>query len=858
MSPAGWWHFLGVLAAEAAIVVAFITLLCRFCRPAWQRTFWQGALVVLLGLFVIEGFGLRWTLHLPSRSAQPKIVERKAVIEVLPTVAAPEYTELPVKTEIPAPAATAYATVAAMPNQLWWPGFVWLAGVALLVLRAVGARVRFLLRYGTRDLILDPVLLSRVSHLAERLEMRGTIRVTESDLLPGPIAFGLRRPEICLPSRFKEMFNPAQQEAVLAHELEHLRSSDPFWYGVSDFVTALWWWNPVMWYARRRLEVATEHAADEASLLVEDGPGALAECLVAMGKALERIRSFNGLGIEGNGFRSSLGRRVSRLLKLRVETQMVLLKPWKARFAYLGSLLVLVLCALSGGAWSSGEKPVASAAWAALQVKPESLPTAQLEPLSSGSSVRETQNGPESSSRSDRSPELKPQQNLVKQAEGDETLEPLDPEKPALYPWLARGTNEPFQTRWFKLDAARLQEKYPGGTNDASMRVFTNLLAVFNAEGLDLRQPKNVFYNDRLAMLMVRGTGADLKTIAKSLRGMGLLVVSSHLDKDLQTRWFKIDPERLKGHFPAIDAGGSGVINSLLTFFDKAGVDLRPPKNIFYSDHGRLMVRGTKEDLQVVESVMEEFKPATGRLRLKVAMFGVPGDGPPDGIGIDHILTRNRAESMFKNAAKTGWELLAESAVTVTNRGRTMLKFKSPPGSRNPAEPIGSTKEGNILPDLLVEPAVMGDGYSISLKLVQTVQQFVGYDLRAQPDWDYVPSLGANPTPQHLQPDRTPRPVHHYRYATNNLTVWDGQTMMVGGLTTTNGSSANNLNKVPLFGDLPIAGRLFQARGAPAKPKNLMIFITPTLVDENGKPVHDPKDLPFNEKIVPPEPHQVK
>jgi Zn-dependent protease with chaperone function len=859
MSPTGWWHLFGVLSAEAVITVAFTALLCRFCRPAWQRTFWHGALVMLLGLFLIEGLGLRWTLHLPSRSAQPKVVVIKAVAEVLPMVADPRDPVVSVPRESPATAAIPYRLAPTAPNPRWWPGVVWFTGFGMLMLRAVGARGWFLLRYRNRYLVSYPLVLSRVSHLTERLQMHGAIRVTESALLPGPIAFGVVRPEICLPSRFAEMFTPAQQEAVLAHELEHLRSKDPLWYGVADLVTALWWWNPVIWYARRKIQTATEQAADEASVLVEDGPTALAECLVAMGKTLGRLRSFNGLGIEGIGFRSGLGRRVSRLLQLRDGGQMALVKPWKSRAAYLGSVLVLVLCALGGGAWSSGEKPVASAAWEALQGRPKSTVVAKAEmekdkqeivPEKPGlyPPVKVSTNGLE-----ERFPDARFDAQGLPPIGVNEFYYQVDPTT-----GLVTGTNAPpkLESRWFKLDAARLQENYPGGTNDASMRVFTNLLTAFNAEELDLSPPKQVFYNARLAMLMVRGTGADLKTIAKLLRGMGLLVVSSYVDEDLQTRWFKVDPERLKGHFPAMDAGGSGVINSLLTFFDKAGVDLRPPKNIFYSDHGRLMVRGTKEDLQVVESVVKEFKPATGRLRLKVAMFGVPGDGPPDGIGIDHILTRNRAESMFKNAAKTGWELLAESAVTVTNGDRILLKFNSPPRSRNPAEPIGSTIEGDILPDLLVEPAVMRDGYSISLNLVQTVQEFVGYDLHGEPDVDYVPSSGVNPPPQYLQRDRTPAPVYQYRYATNSLTVWDGQTMMVSGLTATNSSSPriSSQHKVPLLGDLPIAGRLFQTQGPLTPQKQLMILITPTVMDENGKPVHDPKIMPFSENDAPHQP----
>jgi hypothetical protein len=57
-------------------------------------------------------------------------------------------------------------------------------------------------------------------------------------------------------------------------------------------------------------------AADEASLLVPDGPDALAGCLVALGRRLAGTRRLGWLSVAGPGFRSGLGRRVDRLLRL--------------------------------------------------------------------------------------------------------------------------------------------------------------------------------------------------------------------------------------------------------------------------------------------------------------------------------------------------------------------------------------------------------------------------------------------------------------------------------------------------------------------------------------------------------------
>src|SRR5207249_6320044 len=132
--------------------------------------------------------------------------------------------------------------------------------------------------------------------------------------LGGPIVFGVFRPVIALPGDFAERFNLAQQEAVLAHELAHLASGDPVWYGLANWASAILWWHPLVWWVRRQLHSASEQAADEASLLVVDGPVVLAECLAEMGARLTQQRPFAWIGVEGNGLRSGLGRRVERLV----------------------------------------------------------------------------------------------------------------------------------------------------------------------------------------------------------------------------------------------------------------------------------------------------------------------------------------------------------------------------------------------------------------------------------------------------------------------------------------------------------------------------------------------------------------
>lgn len=188
---------------------------------------------------------------------------------------------------------------------------------------------------------------------------------------------------------------------------------------------------------------------------------------------------------------------------------------------------------------------------------------------------------------------------------------------------------------------------------------------------------------------------------------------------------------------------------------------------------------------------------------------------------------------------------MAESLLDVPSRERTLVKFKFPPDAPAPPLPIIHEKA----PAIFVEPVVKMDGYSIELNVTQTIEEFVGYQA-PRPDWDYVPSPGANPPPLIPIRERDPKPIYYPRHSKDSSVLWDGQTMILGGLAATN---ISNSNKAPLLGDLPIAGRLITS--SPAKRKNLVIILTPTLVDENGKPLHQAKDLPFSENNVPPQPN---
>jgi len=95
-------------------------------------------------------------------------------------------------------------------------------------------------------------------------------------------------------------------------------------------------------------------------------------------------------------------------------------------------------------------------------------------------------------------------------------------------------------------------------------------------------------------------------------------------------------------------------------------------------------------------------------------------------------------------------------------------------------------------------------------------------------------------------------PEFTVRQVITTVNVWDGQTVVLGGLVAS--TTQSEVDKVPVIGDLPLLGRLFQSQTKTALKKNLMIFVTATIVDPAGNRVHSEDELPFAQNSIPPQP----
>lgn len=329
-------HRVCLAALEVGIVVLVVGLLSLRARTAGvRRALWQASLLATVLLIGVEATGWR-------RRGDPVSGPRR-VLAVGFAEAEPLTGPVPEGSIGAGPAVVRTANGTRGLRLFPLLAMVWAVGTGFLLLRFLGARVLLGWRVGRRGVGLA-VADAGFEEVRGRLGMR-PVRLICWPGLRGPVAFGVMRPTVAIPSDLAERFSPDQCRAMFAHELAHLSGRDPVWFLLADLVCALGWWHPGLWWARRRLKVDSEWRADEAAALVPGGRIALAESLAALGRELSMP---GGLGVGGSGLRSELAARVVRLVAPAAPPPMTR-AGWVAVFGPAAALLLALLPLGPGG-----------------------------------------------------------------------------------------------------------------------------------------------------------------------------------------------------------------------------------------------------------------------------------------------------------------------------------------------------------------------------------------------------------------------------------------------------------------------------------------------------------------------------
>jgi hypothetical protein len=191
--------------------------------------------------------------------------------------------------------------------------FVWLAGVAVLLARMT-AGLWHVRRLQTGALAAK---VSRwqaaAERIASRLGIRAAVHVVDSAHVDTPTALGWLRPVILLPIAALANLSPSQVEAILAHELIHIRRHDYVINIVQTVAETLLFYHPAVWWVSRQIRAEREHCCDDVAVQVCGDPVEYAEALAE----LEAWRSRHvALALAATS--GSLMARVGRVLKVPI------------------------------------------------------------------------------------------------------------------------------------------------------------------------------------------------------------------------------------------------------------------------------------------------------------------------------------------------------------------------------------------------------------------------------------------------------------------------------------------------------------------------------------------------------------
>ena len=186
----------------------------------------------------------------------------------------------------------------------------------------------------------------------------------------------------------------------------------------------------------------------------------------------------------------------------------------------------------------------------------------------------------------------------------------------------------------------------------------------------------------------------------------------------------------------------------------------------------------------------------------------------------------------------------ATSGVSLTGGGGTGGSTGSFPVT--PTTPTAFEKR-NTGVTLEVEPVIGPDNYTIDLNLQPQVVEFDGFINYGSPIQTVSQNALGITTTNTLTANVINQPVFDTRKVSTSVSVYDGATVVLGGLVREDIQKVND--KVPVLGDLPIAGRLFRSKIDQNIKRNLIIFVTARLIDPSGMPILNPDE---EEEVVQP------
>ncbi|MEM1219053.1 MAG: M56 family metallopeptidase [Bacteroidota bacterium] len=188
---------------------------------------------------------------------------------------------------------------------------VWMLGVLFFLLRSLGG-LAYVHHLKTRYVqTVDPSLQARMEALAREIGLDRKIDLVESALVRVPMVIGYLKPMILLPAGAMLSLSPQQLEAVLVHELAHIRRNDYLLNIFQTFVEVVYYFNPSVWWLSSFIRAERENCCDDLAIQICGNSLDYAKALVQL---QEMAGSAPSMAVAATGTKKQLLKRVQRIL----------------------------------------------------------------------------------------------------------------------------------------------------------------------------------------------------------------------------------------------------------------------------------------------------------------------------------------------------------------------------------------------------------------------------------------------------------------------------------------------------------------------------------------------------------------
>ncbi|MGA8030383.1 MAG: M56 family metallopeptidase [Bryobacteraceae bacterium] len=193
----------------------------------------------------------------------------------------------------------------------------------------------------------------------------GAMQVRSSPGLLEPGVVGFFRPILLLPPDIGERLEPRQLEAVLAHELCHVRRRDNLTSAIHMLVEAIFWFHPLVWWIGARLVEERERACDEAVLSLGNQPQDYAEGILKVCKSYLESPLSCVAGVTG----SNLKKRIHAILTGRAACELNFAKKLALAGAGIAALGLPILVGIVSTPAVRAQSPLAAPKFEAVSIK---------------------------------------------------------------------------------------------------------------------------------------------------------------------------------------------------------------------------------------------------------------------------------------------------------------------------------------------------------------------------------------------------------------------------------------------------------------------------------------------------------